>query len=334
MMTEKDTDRVNRDNVLNNYIAINKAKEVMNLQGISWKEEIYFTKEYITNFFGVDDRTIERLVENNREELTQNGYKVITKPELDSFLSNFGTDNNVGTKITKLGVYSFRSFLNVAMLLHNNDRAKQIRSQLLDITLGVLSERTGGHNIYINQRDPEFIETAYTNEKMRKRFTNALNLYVDMGTYKYEYFTNVIYKGIFLENAKEYQQILRLKSRANLRDTMYTEVLENIASIEAGVAKDIEIVAKKKGNLLTKEEVEGIIQNLITHPAFSIYTDKARKKMASRDMCFRDAYHKNLKNYINAVDPEDFERFLGEKSKALAQQIDDHIEVFKRLRDK
>lgn len=56
--------------------------------------------------------------------------------------------------------------------------------------------------------------------------------------------------------------------------------------------------------------------------------------MASRDMCFRDAYHKNLKNYINSVDPEDFERFLGEKSKALVQQIDDHIEVFKRLRDK
>lgn len=81
----------------------------------------------------------------------------------------------------------------------------------------------------------------------------------------------------FLENAKEYQQILKLKSRANLRDTMYTEVLENIASIEAGVAKDIEIVAQQKGSLLTKEEVEGIIQNLITHPMFSIYTDKVRK---------------------------------------------------------
>lgn len=49
---EKDTARVNRDNILNNYIAINTAKEVMNLQGGSWKDEIYFTKDYITNFFG------------------------------------------------------------------------------------------------------------------------------------------------------------------------------------------------------------------------------------------------------------------------------------------
>jgi len=40
--------------------------------------------------------------------------------------------------------------------------------------------------------------------------------------------------------------------------------------------------------------------------------EKARQKMASRDLGFRDALHKNLEEYIGAVSTEDFTRFLGE----------------------
>lgn len=73
-----------------------------------------------------------------------------------------------------------------------------------------------------------------------------------MGIYKYEYFTNEIYKAIFLENAKRYQKILRLKSRSNLRDTMYSEVLTNIAAVESGIAYDINQKAKELGRKLKR----------------------------------------------------------------------------------
>lgn len=334
MNTKKDISRVDRENILNNELALSSIQQVMNLPGVIWDNNLYFSKEFLSTYFGVDPRTIERLVEANRDELINSGYRILTNEELSYFIRQFGTDINVGTKTTKLGIYSFRAFLNIAMLLQNSEKAKQVRSQLLDITLGILTERTGGHNFYINQRDPQFLETAYNTEVSRKKFTAALNQYVDMGVYKYEYFTNQIYKAIFAENASEYQKILRLKSKANLRDTMYSEILDNIAAVEAGVAQDIIDKAIEKRDQLTKEEVDALIIRLVNHPSMQTFIHKARQKMASRDSYFRDAYHKNLQSYITSVDPEDFKRFLGEKSKSMQEQIDDHIDIFKRLKDK
>ena len=58
--------------------------------------------------------------------------------------------------------------------------------------------------------------------------------------------------------------------------------------------------------------------------------------MASRDLCFRDALHEKLEAYIKAVPEADFERFLGEKSKSLEEQLSDPetLAVFKRLKDR
>ena len=58
--------------------------------------------------------------------------------------------------------------------------------------------------------------------------------------------------------------------------------------------------------------------------------------MASRDLCFRDALHEKLEAYIKSVPEADFERFLGEKSKSLEDQLSDPetLEVFKRLKDR
>lgn len=334
MKQERNISRIDRDNVLNNEIAISTAKDKMNLPGVVWDNELYFTKEFLSSYFDVDSRTIERVVEANRDELLASGYRILSNEELSVFIRTFGADINVGTKTTKLGIYSFRAFLNIAMLLQSSDKAKQIRSQLLDITLGVLTEKTGGHNFYINQRDPQFLETSYMSDVSRKKFTLALNKYVDMESYKYEYFTNQVYKGIFAENASEYQKILNLKSKANLRDTMYTEILDNIAAVEAGIAQDITDMANEKNRKLNKIEVNQLITRLVNHSSMQTYIQKARSKMASRDLCFRDAYHSNLEAYITSVDSEDFQRFLGEKSRSIQKQIDDHIDIFKRLKDK
>ena len=44
--------------------------------------------------------------------------------------------------------------------------------------------------------------------------------------------------------------------------------------------------------------------------------------------------HENISEYIRALPVEDFERFLGEKSKELAERIEDAQDVLKRLRDR
>ena len=56
--------------------------------------------------------------------------------------------------------------------------------------------------------------------------------------------------------------------------------------------------------------------------------------MASRDMAFRDALHEKLKDYVQEVSSDDFEKFLGERSKTLEQRLEDNKDVFKRLKDR
>ncbi len=55
--------------------------------------------------------------------------------------------------------------------------------------------------------------------------------------------------------------------------------------------------------------------------------------MASRDYHFRDAFHQKLEAYITAVTKEDFEKFLGDQSKAFEEQLSEAKDVLKRLKE-
>ena len=160
-MNDLTTSRLDRQNILNNSIALKEIeRELSNYtSGTIWKNQTWFTKEYLANFFKVDIRTIERIVESHYQELTLNGYKILTGEELSSYKL---TDINVGQTSRNLAIFSFRSFLNVAMLLQNSPVAKELRSQILDIVIDVLTEKAGGHRAYINQRDTNFLPAAFT----------------------------------------------------------------------------------------------------------------------------------------------------------------------------
>jgi len=56
--------------------------------------------------------------------------------------------------------------------------------------------------------------------------------------------------------------------------------------------------------------------------------------MASRDLAFRDALHKQLSEYITPLQGAEFERFLGDKSKELEERLEDAKDVFKRLKER
>ena len=62
------------------------------------------------------------------------------------------------------------------------------------------------------------------------------------------------------------------------------------------------------------------------------YLDDARTKMASRDLCFRDAYHGNIEEYLRAVTPEEFERFIGDQSVDFDRILESNKDVLKRLK--
>lgn len=68
-----------------------------------------------------------------------------------------GKDIYVPTKTTVLGVFDFRAFLNMAMLLSESDKARALRQLMLDIVIDLINRKTGGGIKYINQRDKDFV---------------------------------------------------------------------------------------------------------------------------------------------------------------------------------
>ena len=328
----KNAEDLKLSNVLNNDIAIQGIKQYYGF------DNIYFTNQQIADFYEVDLRTIERLIETHKEELIRNDLQILKGQKFKAFKNGnpdfFATDIFVGSKVTQLTVSTFRTVLNFAMFLKNSEKATEVRVKILDITMKVLKEKTKGNTKFINQRDAEYLKSAYSENNARKAFTNALNIYVDMNQYKYAFFTDEIYKVIFKENSKEYRNVLNLDKRDKARDTMYSEVLRVIASFETGFAHELEKASNRLDRKLAKRECIEILTNLATHPLYLPFLEDARTKMASRDFDFRDAYHKNLKEYIANVSQDDYEKFLGEKSANMEYHIAEHIAVFERLKDK
>ena len=337
MTNDLTTSPIDRQNVLNNRYALERIEEHLSLGGLEFEGDILFTKQQLIDIYEVSDTTVERYIKKHADELKANGYQLLKGKNLNNFKKiHNATFIGEGSKISVLGVFNFRAMLNFSMLLTESERAKAIRSRILDIVIDVVAERAGGHTQFINQRDGDYLPSAYREYSYRKIFTNALDLYLNMGRHKYGIYTNKIYQLVFKENAKEYKQILKLAKGDKVRDTFYSEVLKAIASIENGITDDMKNQFDKLGRKITASELDLLLKNVENNPYLEPIIDDARTKMASRDMSFRDALHTKLEHYLQTVPESDVEKFLGEASRSLEEQLSDPetLEVFKRLKDR
>ncbi len=330
--------KIARQNVLNNKYALQEIQKAVGLPGVLFNGQLIFTKPQVASFFGVSQRSIDSCIRNNDEELFINGYDVIRGNVLKEFklaCVNSGLNEvNFAKNTPQLGIFNFRAVLNIAMLLTRSDRAKEVRSLILDIVIDTVNKRTGGATKYINQRDEDFIHNLLTNVDYHQELVDALKDCVSLGPIKYIRYNDMVYKSIFKENADEYRKILRLTSEEDERMTMYSEVLDLIASYEAGFADVIRNEYRRLRRLLTPEEVDSLYHTFESQRLWVPLMNKARSKMASLDLCFRDALHHNLVEHIGVVPPEDFNRFIGEKSMALSDRIEQYVEALKRLKDR
>ncbi|MCK4696176.1 MAG: DNA-binding protein [Candidatus Cloacimonetes bacterium] len=324
---------IQRQNILNNRFAVERIQQYIGFPGMLFQDEYLFTKKMVAEFYEVEERTIERYLENSANELKHNGYILIRGNMLKEFRLEFAHVINVGSKTTQLGLFNFRSFLNLGMLLKESEKAQHLRSKILDIVIQTINEKTGGGTKYINRRDEDYLPVAIRESKYRKEFTSALNDCVEMGNYKYAYYTDKIYLYIFRENAKEYKQILKMKEKENARNTMYAEILNLIASFETGLAYEMRKKSDELGRKLTPFETDELFKIFAQHPMQKPHIEDARIKMSSRDLHFRDAIHRKLEEYIHSVSPQDFERFLGEQSVEFEKQLQDAKDVLKRLKE-
>ena len=334
------TSEIDRQNILNNPYALAEIEKAAGIRGIPFEGKSVVLKEQVAAFFDVTPRTVDNYLEKFGEELARNGYAVLRGKQLQGMkLAIQGLDVHEAdfvniSKAPQLGVFEFRAFLNLAMLMTESRRASLVRQMILDIVIDTINQRTGGGTKYINQRDEDFIHSAFIEENYRKQFTDALKDCVEMGNFKYAVYTDRIYVSIFREKAKEYRSILSLGSKEQVRDTFYSEVLDLVAAYECGFAEELRAAVKKQGRKLTASEVDTLFIAFESLPLWKPMVEKARIKMASRDLAFRDVLHLQLKDYVTPLNASEFERFIGEKSQELAVRLEEAKDVMKRLKER
>lgn len=328
---------IDRQNILNNKEAVENTQVYLGLSGMLFQNEYRYTKNQVAEFYSIDVSTIDRYLSNNEEELKHNGYINLKGPTLKEFKKEFGWMLQEGSKAPQLGVFNFRSFLNLGMLLTESEKAKALRSKILDIVIDTLNQKIGGSTKFVNQREEDFLIAMAREPIYRKEFTEALSKYLDMGNYKYAVYTDAIYKAIFLEKSNEYRAILKLEDSENVRDTMYSEVLRLIASFEIGIADLMKQKSEELNRKLQPSELNQIIDSFAKQRAWIPQIEDARNKMASRDYGLRNIIHERLKPYINSLSASDYDKFLGDKSRDLLQRVIENpelLDVFKRLKDR
>jgi len=55
----------------------------------------------------------------------------------------------VNIKVPQLGIFDFRAFLNLGMLITESERARLLRQMILDIVIDTINQRTCGGTKYI-----------------------------------------------------------------------------------------------------------------------------------------------------------------------------------------
>ena len=162
------TSEIARKNVLNNKYALEEVQKAIGLRGVVFEGELKFTKQQIASFFEVSERSINSSLQQNDQELRSNGYDVVRGNRLKLFklaaIDGDVKEVNFPNKTPQLGIFNFRAFINIAMLLNKSERAREVRSLVLDIVIDTINKRTGGNTKYINQRDEDFIFNLLNNK--------------------------------------------------------------------------------------------------------------------------------------------------------------------------
>jgi hypothetical protein len=119
MSKDLTTSEIDRQNILNNPYALAEIEKAAGIQGIPFEGRTVVLKEQVASFFEVTPRTVDNYLEKFGPELARNGYVVLKgnrlktiKLAIDS-LDVHETDFVNIKKAPQLGVFDFRSFLNL-----------------------------------------------------------------------------------------------------------------------------------------------------------------------------------------------------------------------------
>jgi hypothetical protein len=91
-------------------------------------DDVHATTELVAGFFEVDTEAIKKLVQRNREELVENGLRVLRGAELAEVRDSLSLTN-----ARHHTLFTRRTILNVGQLLTDSEVAHQVRAYLLNV---------------------------------------------------------------------------------------------------------------------------------------------------------------------------------------------------------
>lgn len=99
-------------------------------------DDLHATVEQAASYYEVDVKVIRKAIENHREELIEDGLKVLQGEELTRFASeitSLSRDGIISPKTRFLTLILRRAILRIGMLLRDSEIAKRVRTYLLNV---------------------------------------------------------------------------------------------------------------------------------------------------------------------------------------------------------
>lgn len=237
-----------------NFDILDKIKAIPYLT-----KEMVVSVEQIANYYEVTKKAIDTVILRHRDELEEDGIMVLKGQELKD-LKKVLTDLHgedqlpIGSRTANLTILTKRAMLRIGMLLTTSTIAKQVRTHLLNCEEQVSQKR----QMWIAQREAGKID--------RKRMTTAIANYIPDSPnkkWKYPEYTNMVYKVLFLKDAKKMREERGFTKNDALRDSFTGEELRLVdeaetivtALVTLGFGKDYirEQLEKKYEYLHTKQ---------------------------------------------------------------------------------
>src|SRR5690606_7292704 len=96
-------------------------------------DDTHATTEMVASFYEVGVEAVKSLVKDHREELENNGYRVLRGQDYKDFVRSFEDPANLirHPKARSVALFNRKTILNVGMLLTESDVARKVRAYLL-----------------------------------------------------------------------------------------------------------------------------------------------------------------------------------------------------------
>ena len=92
--------------------------------------------------------------------------------------------------------------------------------------------------------------------------------------------------------------------------------------------------SKELSHILSWSETEELFREFENMALWKPLIQRGRVKMASRDMALRDAFHYQLSEYIQPLDKDEYQKFLGASGDVLERLMQENQAVLKRLKER